>query len=603
MKDAMMRLVVLLVMGLAWSGCALPFTFVSKCEVDEDCDPGKVCGVDGACATERVVCEAPGRQSGCLCAGGFMGLQNCNADRTGFSPCECGGGSSSSSGASTTSSSRSSSSAAASSAASSSGASSAGSGSTGASSSVGASSGGVSSSATVLSSSGGNVSSSASMSGSGSSSSSGGNGMVTLVIIKVGAKADQVTSLLNQDTGDVLTSCDATTCTVTGPENSFVLLEALVPAKTGALVSGWSQSFLDCGGFGGPLCRVQLTATNSVFINVASVNYIFIKDDNTAPAIPFAAANADAACVLAAQTAGLEVQNYVALLSFTTPLRNARDPLMGLTNLARPDGLPVVEQGAGLASSGPSFLYPPVLNASGQQPGFLNVATGSMPSGELESTQNCNNWMGGMGYTMGTGAVDYRNGPFWAETGYNDNCMTGTVPAFLCVGTLPRDGNFVAEAPPGAKRVFVSDGLFDPASGRAAADILCQTEADAAGLTGRTFLALLGTSTEAADSRFPTSFLRTLYNGVIPFNPTTFAAAEMKSAISLNANGNQPNGVSAATGGDPTLIPPASQTCNDWADPNGTVRVGRLDSLRHNMGLSGSDLACNMSYHVYCMEP
>jgi hypothetical protein len=454
-----------------------------------------------------------------------------------------------------------------------------------------------------MSSSVGSMSSSAAVSGSSSSSSSsGGNGMVTLVITKVGAKADQVTTLLNQDTGDFL-GCDATTCTVTGPEDTFVLLEAFVSAKTGALVSGWSQSLLDCGGFGGPLCRVHLTATNSVFINVASVNYIFIKDDTTAPAMPFAAAAADNACVLAAQTAGLEVQNYVALLSFTTPLRNARDPLLALTNLARPDGLPVVGQGGALASSGFVFLYPPVLNASGQQPGFLNVATGSAGTGDLDPGQNCNNWTGGMGYTMGTGAVDFRNGPFWAETGYNDACMTGTAPTFLCVGTLPRDGDFIPLAPADAKRVFVSNGEFDPASGRAAADVLCQTEADAAGLTGRTFLALLGTSTEAADSRFPTSFLRTLYNGVIPFNPSTFAAPEMKAAISLNAQGEQPNGVFAATGGDPTLVPPPSQTCNNWSDSGGTFRVGRLDSLRYNMDLAGNNFDCNMPYHVYCVEP
>src|SRR5436190_591044 len=119
------------------------------------------------------------------------------------------------------------------------------------------------------------------------------------------------------------------------------------------------------------------------------------------------------------------------------------------------------------------------------------------------------------------------------------------------------------------KVAFLSDGYFVPGGGLQAADALCAAEAASGKLSGR-FTALLGTSTAAASSRFPT------------FDSTTWVRPD---GVRLNARGERLGSTPMLTALNVTsrqaylwvgltLIGPdltnplgASRSCGAWKEP------------------------------------
>jgi hypothetical protein len=182
----------------------------------------------------------------------------------------------------------------------------------------------------------------------------------------------------------------------------------------------------------------------------------------------------------------------------------------------------------------------------------------------------------------------------------------GNAGSLFCFGV---DRNSALEFEPASGRIaFVSQGLFDPGTGIEEADALCQAEA--AALDG-TFLAVLGTSSESAASRFDLDGEPWVRPDGVPF---VHQAADLVDEnalltfLNVQADGEvvaslESGDTYALTGGPFGMTPEASQTCEDWSDggTSGRVLMGNPQGAYDN-GASCCSGGCLDARRIFCLE-
>jgi hypothetical protein len=304
-------------------------------------------------------------------------------------------------------------------------------------------------------------------------------------------------------------------------------------------------------------------------------------------------AGADAICNDRARDAGLDGQFIAYLSTTTTP---ARDRFASARGWVRPDGLPVANLADDLAHT--HLLYPPRLDEFGDDlGGDTLIWTGSdTTSGWHSSWGTCEEWTS----DAGDAAQGWGQQAEGFSTHGGANCAS--LRRLACLGT-DRFESVVAAPTPGARLAFVSSQSLIPGGGLAAADAICQQDADDAGFDG-SFRALLATSTASALSRFNTTGAPWARpdGAMIVTRAEDLAGAELLTAITRRAEGAPVLGFNAWATAD--IDVPATSTCGDWTTTSGTGSTGSIgDTLAARAFGVSQNVACSFSAaYLYCLQ-
>lgn len=175
------------------------------------------------------------------------------------------------------------------------------------------------------------------------------------------------------------------------------------------------------------------------------------------------------------------------------------------------------------------------------------------------------------------------------------------------------DAEVPVVAPTPRRLAFLSTSSFDPGTGIATADAICQRDACTAGLTGsvdcaidtgtlRTFKSYLHTSAQPAWERFDLTGPNWVRPDGLAFlrRASDLAAdgAGHSAPLSVTVSGSFPGNPGSVWIGDPA----GTSTCEDWTSNNAQGRLSGFFS-DGNAALSlGTDLACTTPLLVYCLE-
>jgi hypothetical protein len=167
--------------------------------------------------------------------------------------------------------------------------------------------------------------------------------------------------------------------------------------------------------------------------------------------------------------------------------------------------------------------------------------------------------------------------------------------------------------------VFVSNNAFigTAIGGVEGGDQICQTAANNAGMTGRSFRAWLSTATQTPSSRFTKSGPYLLIGNASDGNnpPPTVAddfddlitcvgAVDpvcLKNAINRTETGNTDISASVWTGTDADGIA-ESATCTNWTNGGGTGQIGLTNSVSPTWTTSTAEPCGTASRSLYCFE-
>jgi hypothetical protein len=406
-------------------------------------------------------------------------------------------------------------------------------------------------------------------SGDGADGAAGGTARVTVSITGDGAVA-------------IGTDWCLTTCQYDVPIGTIVQ-PMRVPRDGSAVVS-------DTFACQNPECALVADLSFSVAFGVGPItaNRVFITSTTLAP--PFGGlAGADAFCAQRATATGL-TGAFVALLPTSTTTIPAR--LAGSRGWVRLDGVAVFDQPADVFRN--QFNPIAIDDANEFFVDTALAASGADDNGAAMATRTCTNW------TVTTGSSETRTRHYsGAVNSTNSGAQCNVSLRMFCAET----GKQVAVAPtpwPFGRYVFSSTSAFSPASGVAAADLVCANQAGAAGLPG-TYRALIATSTASIVQRVGSlAGPWRLPNGVrvsridlenatafdAPINVTATGATALESRVWIGA----PDLVTAGT---------AATTCNDWSTAAGTGTLTRSFTARFD----NSTLSCGLGmFPVYCAQ-
>ncbi|MFT3838618.1 MAG: hypothetical protein QM723_16690 [Myxococcaceae bacterium] len=307
---------------------------------------------------------------------------------------------------------------------------------------------------------------------------------------------------------------------------------------------------------------------------------------------------------------------------------NAINRLGSASGWVRVDGKPWVNTQADLANG--NQLYPLRITEFGADVQDQQVFTGTLPNGTIwTSSSTCPNGSGGViaancvcaDWTSTTLAACGSTGTqaCSADTGSS----AGTSSIFTSFGSVNCNSTArlyclgvdraaaVVVTPPNPRRTaFLSNNVWTPGGGIAAADSLCQSEAQAAGLTG-TYLALIATTSAGAASRFSTSGAPWVRVDGVPITASAtnmFSATFWDAPINLTANGTSYYGNNGTWGGSTSFANVGSNTltCSNWAvgTASGTGGGGRAGHTYtpYAFALDTSN-PCNATYiRVFCLQ-
>ena len=304
---------------------------------------------------------------------------------------------------------------------------------------------------------------------------------------------------------------------------------------------------------------------------------------------------ADAVCMARAQAAGL-AGTFVAFLSTSTI--NARDRLAGSRGWVRVDGKPVLDSNDDIASG--KIYYPIVLDENGSYVDQVRVVTGTLGTGN--GPGGCSDYT--TTGTVGVGLASSTSFDWLDHAGNSVQC--NSAQRIYCFG-LGIDRPLVVQPEVGRHAfVTVSNYVVD-AGGIATADALCNTEAQAAGISG-SFLAVLATSTKSALSRFNylgtglTTWVR--LDGIpVSTTPLAFAAGAIVAPINLTSARTYIASTLVTTGAGSLSTPSnlATDDCADWTTPTGTADTGLANDIVEYFTGTGIAAHCTDS-PIYCFE-
>jgi len=325
-------------------------------------------------------------------------------------------------------------------------------------------------------------------------------------------------------------------------------------------------------------------------------NIAFITDDVIMLGALGSLAGADAACQSAADAEGL-AGTYVAWMSTTS--ENAIDRLASSRGWVRADGVPFVDLPGDITAG--KILSPLVVLANGTvipTSQSRSVATGTKPSGSTGI--NC------MDLTASTGLFDHGTASTvtadWTWYSYSWG-MCDAATRLYCLGT----GSTTPLAIPDvAARVAFLSTPWQPGTGLAGADAVCQADAAAAQLANASsYRALLATTSASAASRFTDGLPWKRVDGMLVADTALdLFAGNYRTPLSVFADGTY----STATGSGATVWLGAPKpdavgtlTCQDWSVSN-NGNTGQVVNTVHVDPTSGMQ-GCAAMNRVWCLEP
>lgn len=301
---------------------------------------------------------------------------------------------------------------------------------------------------------------------------------------------------------------------------------------------------------------------------------------------------ADAACQARAAAANLP-GNFVAYIDEGGGT-GLRDRLGDANSWVRIDGKPFTDNLIG------RVFYPPELDESGSRVGATPPALGEV----INADTSCAGWTS---TSAGLLPLGDPTGGFggWEMARY------GSCSDTFRLYCLQKDfRNPVLVTPATGRSAFVSDAFWVPGGGIAAADAVCQGDAQTNGLAG-TYRAFLATSTASALSRFDTSGAPWVRVDGIPIVEAATDLANARgrfvAAFQITASSNFLGNDIAWTGSaDPAAPGTLGITCNDWRSnansASGTAGSLQFSSFSQALG-SGPESACDTPYsHLYCLQ-
>jgi len=300
----------------------------------------------------------------------------------------------------------------------------------------------------------------------------------------------------------------------------------------------------------------------------------------------------------------LPTGTYQAWLSTST--LNAVTKMGSARGFIRTDGQPFADTIADITAG--RILHPLNLDERGNVvgSGADYVWTGTTNAGTT-STSTCSDWTSTLTTELGMVGLVV-SGPFgWSDAGeFPCTVLESSGPLLYCFDTSHIAP--LAITPVTGRIGFVSEETFDPSTGIAAADTLCESEATSAGFANAsTFKALLSTTTASAASRFNVAtgsepFVRP--DGIEIATAPALAAGTLDSGIWQNADGTYVTaGTTLAWTGSTNPSTLGSHTCTNWTTKSASITGSVGDSSRTDIWFNDVTSACSGSSVVYCLEP
>jgi hypothetical protein len=307
---------------------------------------------------------------------------------------------------------------------------------------------------------------------------------------------------------------------------------------------------------------------------------------------------ADSACQALAQAAGV-AGTYRAWLSTTTV--NAVDRLTSASGWVRIDGKPVANTAADLVAG--RMFHPIRLTESGSDAFDTEVYTGTASDGTLQSgASTCNDYTSADDELIVTG---FSTGTSSLFTSFN-RVTCAEAARLYCFG-VDRQASVTIALPGAIRYAFLSSDSWRPDGNLASADLLCASEASAAGLPG-TYKALLATETASAASRFDTTLAPwARVDGVLlaATAEELFSSPYWDTSLTVLADGTYATSGALLVGGGGTNLSAAGTsalTCNNWSG-TGTLGGG-LNGIARVTGLFAleGDFECSSGVRLACLQ-
>lgn len=324
-------------------------------------------------------------------------------------------------------------------------------------------------------------------------------------------------------------------------------------------------------------------------------NVVFLTSVERAPPDFGGIEGADALCQELAGDAGLPDGTYLAWLSSTSDGIDARDRLAGTRGWVRPDQQPFADTVDDLVAG--RIFYPAGLDEDGtdRTGGAIGalVATGTGADGRATG-EDCG------GFQSNEGSLRFGRGDGGAVLWTAADALNCTTDMRLyCFGT---GRVHELEPPPPADRLaFVTAAPFEVGGGIDGADGACGADALASGLGGRSFHALLATTSATAISRFEVSSSRPWHrvDGV----RVTHDFADLTAPLEVTATGDEHVSGPVFTGAV-LADQNGTDTCADWIEGTGAASAQLGESARSTVEAFGGAgvQPCDTPARLYCLE-
>ena len=323
-------------------------------------------------------------------------------------------------------------------------------------------------------------------------------------------------------------------------------------------------------------------------------NYVFVTSTKHLPTT-FGAdlSGADAICNMRATEAG-KPGTYVAWLSTTTI--QVRERLAGAQGWIRTDGKPFVDTVEDLVTTS-RIYYPLDHDENGMLVAGENVVTGTSDVGDTLS--NCADYSD-PAQTIQFGAVEATAHGWTAES----QASCAQTSRIYCFG-IDRSVPLTVPQATGRMAFLTTANYIPDAGGLATADNLCASEAASAGITGRTFRALLATTTAPAVSRVSltgATWVRT--DGIALFDaPADLMTGVMVAPLNVTA-GKTYRIIQAFTGATNAASTSGSVVnCSNWTTSTGTGNVGLPSYISGYFFYDNlQQPPCGTGKPIYCFE-
>jgi hypothetical protein len=345
-----------------------------------------------------------------------------------------------------------------------------------------------------------------------------------------------------------------------------------------------------------------------------NMNVMFVTDGVILPfQIGSDLANADKLCADSAAAAflgGSRWSAWLATSAATTNINAASHVGASTTGWIRVDGRPFATSMTNLLA-GKIFYPPDVTEKNTFRKQAYAVATGTTADGVAIPNGTCGDWTSSTGSTYNGDATSTTSNWSYEFSVGGDSCGNSLTPVYCFQNDTGMAAVAAPVIPATARHAFKSKTTWMPGGGVAAADVVCQSDATAAGLANATNYRALLTTTVAATAATRISvtgepwfrldgaqLVATAADLAAP------AADRMLTALNVDPTGAYGAATIAWTG---SAVAPSDTSmivnCNNWSTSAATVSAWRGVTIGSNAGWwAGNMQACNVPSYLYCFE-